>query len=151
MIIMNPQTTEPFQTPAADAAAPCLTQPVPGFELKRDASGSVFAETCIPLGFERRELRIKTRKAYRGGVQCSAMVVQVSVDRRSYTYAMGLGGGGDFSIDIAREPKARTTEKTVRAMHAAGLLRVDEILARARAHYPQGSASEAQAAALACA
>lgn len=140
---MDQQTTELFATSAAGTVTPRGTQAVPGFELKRDDQGSLFAETCIPLGFERRELRIKTRKAYRGGVQSSAMVVQVSVDQRSFTHVMGFGGGGDFSVELARDPKARTTEKTVRALHAAALLGVDDVLAKARVHYSKPMAPAA--------
>ena len=106
--------------------------------ISRDMRGALNAETCIPLGQNRRELRISTRKTSRGMV-CSAMAVQVSEDGRSYMFAPF----SDFGRTLAHDRAARCTEKTVRAMHAAGLAQADDLIRAASAHY-----SPAQSAAV---
>ena len=104
--------------------------------VRRSQYGDLFAETVVPLGADRRELRIDTRKGFRG-LRTSATVVQVSEDGRSFTHAMGLGTGlGDFSRTLRQQdPKVRATEKAIRSLHADALTEIDATLAAARAHY----------------
>lgn len=104
-------------------------------ELTRDRAGKLSARTCIPLGTERRELRITTSKDYRHGVSTDARVVQLSHDGMSWTHAIGLAGRGDFSKKLWHDPSARATEKRLRDMHAASLADVDALVAEAPEHY----------------
>jgi hypothetical protein len=97
--------------------------------------------TTIPLGFDRRELRISTYKhPFDGGLQTVARVVQVSEDGRSYSHAFGLAGGGDFNVKLKRDKGLRCTEKNVRAMHAEALSLADATLASALMHYGEDMA-----------
>lgn len=97
----------------------------------RDREGKAQAETIIPLGFDRRELRIKTHKSYRPGLQSQAQVVQVSEDGNSYSFAMF----SDYSTRLEEDKVARCTEKTIAAMHARALEGIEDVLTAARAHY----------------
>lgn len=90
--------------------------------------------TKIPLGFDRRELRIETGKASRGGIAVDARVVQLSECGRMHTHAYGLGAGGDFSKVIEVRP-VRGTEKALLDLHMHGLAKLDEVKGAAMAHY----------------
>ena len=116
------------------------------YTFARSTHGDLFAETVIPLGTDRRELRIDTRKGFRG-LRTSATVVQVNEDGRSYTHAIGARMTGDFSERIEEcNRSVRATEKTIRAMHERARLQADEIMTRARAWYAEQAARrEAQA------
>lgn len=110
------------------------------YTLTRDRDGALTAETREPLGADRRELRVTTRKnSVRRCLECSAMVVQVHADGSGYTHAFGLAGGGDFSRVILHRD-ARCTEKTIRAMHEEALQGFAAVLADARAHYANRAA-----------
>lgn len=105
--------------------------------LKRDRWDKLSANTTIPLGAERRELRIHTSKSGNGVVSCSADVVQRSEDGLSYQQAFALSkySRGDYCKTLAHVLQARATEKTIRTMHAAALAGIDAVLTEARAHY----------------
>jgi hypothetical protein len=92
--------------------------------IRRDYRGALRAETMIPLGVDRRELRITTSKGQRG-LSCHASVVQVSEDGQCFSFAMF----SDYSKRLACDHNARATEKTVRAMHAAALAEIPAVLA----------------------
>ena len=118
------------------------------YTFARSTHGELFAETVIPMGADRRELRIDTRKGFRG-LRTSATVVQVSEDGRSHTHAMGLGSRmtGDYSERIEEcDRSVRATEKTIRAMHERARLQADAILARARDWYAVQAARRAETA-----
>lgn len=106
-------------------------------DISKDRQGITRALSVLPLGFDRRELRIETRKhSFRGGVYCSATVVQVSEDGRSYTHAMSYGAAGDFSKTLAHEKAARATEKAIGTMHERCLTAgVYALLDEAKRHY----------------
>lgn len=98
--------------------------------------GSFQGTTKVPLGFERRELRIQTRKnTARGGVDSVAMVVQLNEDDAGFTFAFGRGG--DFFQTLQHEPKARCTETTVRRMHNLAISNLAGLIESARTHYVQ--------------
>lgn len=97
----------------------------------RDRDGKAQAETVIPLGFDRRELRITTRKSFRPGIQSQAQVVQVSEDGKSHSFAMFA----DYNTRLEEDRMARCTEKTIAAMHARALEGIEDVLTAARAHY----------------
>jgi hypothetical protein len=107
-------------------------------ELKRDRAGKLSAESCIPLGTERRELRIITSKDYRQGVSTDVRVFQQTEDGFGWTHAFGLAGGGDFSKKVGHDHQARATEKKLRDMHTDALRDLDTLLAEAREHYLAG-------------
>lgn len=100
------------------------------------------AESEIPL-IGRRVLKVHTRKTSRG-LRCSASAVELSADGRSYTWVMF----GDFGEKLADNPTARCTEKTVKEMHAAALVDIEAVKARALAFYAAKETKE-QAVALA--
>lgn len=93
-------------------------------------------KTVIPMP-ERRELRITSRKnASRKSLQCTASVVQVAEDGRSFTHVFSLGGAeGDYFARIAEVPNGRATEKSLTSLHLYGIAKLDEVLAAAHAHY----------------
>lgn len=95
--------------------------------VKRNRDG-LEAETRIPLGFDRRELRITTSKGSRG-VYTGALVVQVT--DRGFTFVLCQ----DYRKTLAQDKAARATEKTIRTMHAAVLANVDAVVAEAKAFY----------------
>lgn len=88
--------------------------------------------TKIPLGFDRRELRIETGKASRGGIEVDARVVQLSECGRTHSHAYGRGG--DYSKVIGARA-ARGTEKALLDLHMHGLAMLDQVKAAALAHY----------------
>jgi hypothetical protein len=107
-------------------------------KVSRDHSGKLSAETIIPLGSDRRELRIYTYKGNRG-LTCNASVFQVSEDGRSFNHAIGFGLCGDFSTTLGVDANARGTEKAICALHAKCLAEKGEvILASARDWYASG-------------
>ena len=108
---------------------------------ERDRAGKLSVKTVIPLGADRRELHITTRRnSVRGGIQCGARVEQVSEDGRSYTHAFSFGSGGDYSKTLAHDIKGRATEKALTTMHAAAMLDVEAVIAAAKAHYADAPA-----------
>lgn len=115
------------------------------FQVTRTPRGELQAQTCIPLGTDRRELRITTDKAYRGGIECEASVVQMSEDGRSYTHAFAMSshGKGDFRKTLATDRTKRATEKALATMHAAALAGADAVLQEARDFYALQAASAA--------
>ena len=80
--------------------------------ITRNARNELRAESVVPLGFDRRELRISTHKTYRG-LACGATVVQVAEDGRTFTHVLLR----DFSRQLVCNPKARATETNIRVMH----------------------------------
>lgn len=105
--------------------------------IDRDRDNALRASTVIPLGFDRREMRITTTKSIRGGIRSNANVVQVAEDGRSYSYAMF----GDFSTQLEADKGMRCTEKNVLAMHSRALEGIADVLATARAFYKQPEAA----------
>lgn len=102
----------------------------------RNQHGDLQAETALPLGRDRRELRITTRKnTVRKSLETRAIVVQVSEDGLTFSHAIGFGSGGDFSQRLAEAPGARTTEKALRNQHSSALALAQGTLAAACAHY----------------
>lgn len=99
------------------------------------------AETEIPL-IGRRVLKVHTRKTSRG-LRCSASAVELSADGLSYTWVMF----GDFGEKLADNPTARCTEKTVKEMHAAALVDIEAVKARALAFYAAKAEKDAKEAA----
>lgn len=93
--------------------------------------GPLRAETHIPLGFDRRELRISTGKSSRGGLSCTANVVQVDEDGRTIRFVVF----GDYSKQLARDNAMRCTEKNLLAMHSSALSYIDGVIAEVRAFY----------------
>jgi hypothetical protein len=90
------------------------------------------AETVIDLGFDRRQLRIHTGKRSRG-LQCTAHVVQVSEDGKSFTMVLFQ----DFNQIVVPVEKKRCTERAINDMHEKALMHVDTIIADAKLHYKQ--------------
>jgi hypothetical protein len=111
------------------------TTPIPAFAVTRDHNGKLEAVSTFPLG-ERRELRITTDKGYKG-LSCDAMVRQLSESGNSWTHAFSLSrfSKGDYSRTLVLDKAKRATEKSIATMHAAGLLRLDEVMAEVKAHY----------------
>lgn len=105
--------------------------------VSRDRWNNLSATTCIPLGFDNRELRIQTRKhSIHGGIYCNAFVVTITP--MGYSHAIGLGAGGDFSKTLDQDRSARATEKAIRAMHQRCLVAgAYAVLDEAIRHYPQ--------------
>lgn len=105
-----------------------------GFEMSysvfvgRDIRGAVFAESNVEFGAGRL-LRVSTRKTSRGLV-CSATAGQPTAGN-GFMWAPF----SDYSKTISHDRAARCTEKTVRAMHAAGLAHLPELIRAAEAHY----------------
>jgi hypothetical protein len=122
------------QVPALPGMTPLGLPEVPVI-VKRSSRGELSAKTVVPLGFDRRELRIETSKSYNGGVDCSATCVQVDVDGFGYSCRLGLGGDGDYSKRLVVERDMRATEKNIRKVHAAALAQLDQVLAEVRAKY----------------
>lgn len=112
----------------------------------RNMRGDLYAETVMPLGYARRELRIRTDKCARG-LSADATVVQVSEDGRSHTHAFSLSrfGQGDYSKQLRLDQKARATEKAIRTMHADALRDVGAVLDEAHAHYAARARAGAEA------
>lgn len=106
-------------------------------ETIRDGGG-LRRVTRVPLGFDRRELRIETRRSiWRKTLETSATVVQVHEDGNGYTHALGLGTGcGDFSARVA-ESAARATEAAIVRQHDS--VDIAGVLARALAHYQRAA------------
>ena len=100
--------------------------------IRRNYSGDLNAETIIPMGFDRRELRVSTRKSSRGGLHSSAQCVQVDPDGNAYRFIVF----GDFNASLGSMP-GRCTEKNIRAQHAAALAGIEPVLDKCRAFYPQ--------------
>lgn len=102
----------------------------------RDSQDKKFrGETVIPLGFDRRELRITTSKhPWNPTIDTQARVVQVSEDSRSYSHVIGVAGTGDFSVKLRSNP-LRATEKNIRVQHEEALKSVETLFAQALAHY----------------
>lgn len=96
----------------------------------RNMRNELKAKSAIPLGIERRELRIETQKRSRG-LSAHASVVQVSADGLSFTWAPF----SDFSESVEADPSARCTEKAIRAMHERALAKLPALIARAAKHY----------------
>lgn len=113
------------------------------FQVIRNARGELQAQTRIPLGSDRRELRITTDKGYRGGLDCDARVVQVSEDGCSYQHAFGLArdGSGDFSKNLATDRTKRATAKAIETMHRECLALAPAVLDEARAYYAAQAAA----------
>lgn len=107
------------------------------YAVRRTLHGDLEITTAEPLGADRRELRITTRRnSGRRTLQARAAVVQVSEDGRSYTHAFSLSrqGCGDFSAVLIEAP-GRATEKALTALHLQALQQLPEVLTRARAWY----------------
>lgn len=100
------------------------------FTLTRDRDG-VSAETSIPLGVDRRELRITTNKFTRG-LWCQANVVQLAEDGRGFSFVLHQ----DYSKVLAKDPAARATKNNICAMHARALANIEPVLVEVRAQYP---------------
>lgn len=100
-------------------------------QVKRGRDG-LEAETRVPLGFDRRELRITTGKGSRG-VYTGCQVVQVAADGLGFSFLMY----GDFGKVLNQDKAARATEKTIRTMHASALVGVDAVVADVMAFYGQ--------------
>ncbi len=116
------------------------------FKVVRTIRGELRAMTRFTLdASERRELHITTDKGYRGGVECDARVVRISLDGVGYEHAFGLGrnGSGDFSRTILSDRDKRATVKAIEDMHRAGLAMADAVLEEARAFYAAQAARKA--------
>lgn len=121
-----------------------MAQTIP-FQVVRTRSGALKAETRMPLDNERRELRITTDKALRGGIESDARVVQVSEDGKSYQHAFSMlgDGSGDWSRTILTDRTKRATLKALETMHAEALAGIDAILEEARAYYAAQASKKA--------
>jgi hypothetical protein len=108
--------------------------------VKRSSRGELSAMTVVPLGFDRRELRVETSKSYNGGVDCSATCVQVDANGFGYSLRLGLGGDGDYSKRLVVARGMRATEKNIRAVHAQALAQLDQVLAEVNAKYTREAA-----------
>lgn len=86
--------------------------------------------TKVDLGFDRRVLRVETGKATRG-IACSASVVQMSPDGRTFSCVLFQ----DYRKTLVRDVNARATAKAVRTMHDAGLALLDTVIAEVREQY----------------
>jgi hypothetical protein len=89
---------------------------------RRNMHGQLVRETVIPLGFDRRELRVETRKhSFRPFIETSASVVQVSEDGRSYTHRFGMSRVPNPETCDYRKTvtsvQGRATEKALAAQH----------------------------------
>jgi len=102
--------------------------------VERDRYGKLSANTVVPLGVDRRELRIETYKTCNGRVKCNANVV--TVEEHGYSHRMSFAGdrSGDYSKVLAVEA-VRATEKNLRAVHAAGMEKFDAVMAEVRDWY----------------
>lgn len=104
----------------------------------RNQGGKLQAKTVIDLGADNREMHVVTDKAYRKGIDCTATVYTITMDGRGLQHIFGLGKGGDFSATLASDVSKIATEKNLRTMHAAALEGIEDVLAKARAHYALG-------------
>lgn len=94
----------------------------------RNTRGELQAENDIELqpisDTKALIVRVSTYKARRGGVNCRAQVGVREIGRAGgfsgFSFAISIGGGGDYSAVLASEP-ARATENAIRRVHSAGL------------------------------
>lgn len=100
------------------------------FDVVRNMSGDLCAETFVPIGDSGRVLRISTHKNSRGLITAAYAGIE-SCGGRMFSYAPF----SDFSRTVHHGQSSRCTEKNIRTMHAAGLAQVAELLQAAAAHY----------------
>ena len=99
--------------------------------MKTEVYKSVYgwkAETYIDLG-NNRELHFTTMKRSSGVMVTTANVVRVSDGICSFVVFQ------DYSEAVVSEKLGRATEKAVREQHQKALLRLEEVMAKMRAHY----------------
>jgi len=118
------------------------TNPVPIFVVERNVRGELQARTDIELqqlsDTTSRVARVTTDKSARGGVSCDIMVGVLERGRAGgfsgFTYALGIGGVGDYYATLASE-KTRATEKAISRVHTAGLAAIKDHLTTIRVRY----------------
>lgn len=106
----------------------------PDLIVSRNDRDQLRVESCIPLGAERREIHVSTRRSYDKAVVCSAHVRQQSEDGHSWTIIMGLAGDGDWSAELERRAVRGTRDNLV-AAHRAGLAKLMALLPAIKAQY----------------
>lgn len=124
--------TAPAATVTPAAATPTTVEYVVERGQGHDGKGPLELTTKIPLGRDRRELRICTVKRSLGGIAADARVVQISECGRFASYASGLRG--DFQTIVERR-QVRGTEKALLDLHMTALAKAEELLASARSYY----------------
>lgn len=113
-----------------------ITHGAYAYRMMGNLHGGQRAETMIPLGFDRRELKITTQKRGSGGISTHASVVQIGEDGLSFTHVMCT----DYSQTIAHDRTARATSAAIERMHVGALAGIAETIEAARKHYRKPAA-----------
>lgn len=106
----------------------------PELVVRRDRQQQLSVESRIPLGAERREICVTTCRGFGKTVVCRAQVRHRDESGTAWTYVLGLGTDGDWSMRL-EERAVRGTEGNLVAVHRAGLEKLLPLLPTVKARY----------------
>ena len=95
------------------------------------------ARSLIPLGFDRRDIEVRTYKGGDGVLRSMLQVIQHHTDGLSYSFMVFQ----DYNRTL-RQERTTATEAAVRRAHQSALALVAEHEAPIRAHYRQPAAED---------